>query len=91
MQVICTSESLRTLHLTLCPQLTDVGIQHIAQSQLQHVSLCRCVNLTDRGFVRLLGLKRLVSLRVEGCPAVSEGSIMGLAKHVTHRQEWIYS
>ncbi|XP_048015444.1 dynein regulatory complex subunit 6 isoform X1 [Megalobrama amblycephala] len=66
---------LRELDLSYCPKVTDLSLKRITQrcSNLTHLTVCFCENLTDNGFECLDKCASLVSLDITGCKIHDKG------------------
>ncbi|KAL1247505.1 hypothetical protein QQF64_022881 [Cirrhinus molitorella] len=66
---------LRELDLSYCPKLTDLFLKRISQkcSNLTHLRVCFCENLTDNGFECLDNCASLISLDITGCKIHDKG------------------
>ncbi|XP_073687660.1 F-box and leucine-rich repeat protein 13 [Garra rufa] len=66
---------LQELDLSYCPKLTDLFLKRITQkcSNLTHLRVCFCENLTDNGFECLDSCASLISLDITGCKIYDKG------------------
>ncbi|KAG1939196.1 dynein regulatory complex subunit [Pimephales promelas] len=69
---------LRELDLSYCPKVTDLSLKRITQrcSNLTHLAVCFCENLTDNGFECLDRCVSLVSLDITGCKIHDKGLVV---------------
>ncbi|XDV52965.1 hypothetical protein PO909_021596 [Leuciscus waleckii] len=74
---------LRELDLSYCPKVTDLSLKRITQrcSNLTHLAVCFCENLTDYGFECLDKCASLVSLDITGCKIHDKGLVALGANH----------
>lgn len=62
--------------------MTDLGISHLAtMSNLQHLSVRWCINLSDGSIPHLLSTTGLNYLCLSGCKRISEDGLCTLARH----------
>ncbi|XP_051979119.1 dynein regulatory complex subunit 6 [Xyrauchen texanus] len=66
---------LRELDLSYCPRVTDLSLRRIALkfTNLTHLRVCFCENLSDNGFESLGNCASLVSLDITGCKIQDQG------------------
>ncbi|KNA15777.1 hypothetical protein SOVF_095140 [Spinacia oleracea] len=93
--LLCSANNncLETLELVRCQEISDEGIQVVAQfSKLSVLRVSKCLGVTDDGFKPLVGSNKLSLLAVEDCPQVSERGIHRVARTVSFKQDlsWMY-
>ncbi|KAK9923017.1 hypothetical protein M0R45_031452 [Rubus argutus] len=93
MEALCCAQHLETLELVRCQEISDEGLQLVAQfSRLSILRLIKCLGVSDEGLRPLVGSHKLDTLAVEDCPQISERGVFGAARSVCFRQDlsWMY-
>ncbi|CAM6100562.1 unnamed protein product [Calypogeia fissa] len=85
MLAVCQSESLESLELINCHEVTDEGLKLVAGSNLTELKVCRCFGLTEAWLTPLRASKTLARLNVEDCPEISQEAILGAADVVSYK------
>eukprot|EP01018_Ginkgo_biloba_P015803 Gb_10739 [translate_table: standard] len=88
MEAFCAAHFLEILHLIQCQEVSDEGLQLVKHfPRLTEMHLCRCMGVTDIGLKPLVGSQKLLLLKVEDCPQISEKGTQGAAQVVSYRQD----
>jgi Leucine Rich repeat len=73
-------QSLDTLMLGYCPNITDAGLSHLAQMHsVKWLGLEVCPRITDAGVPSLLTMTNLTALDLRGCTGITDKSLEYLA------------
>jgi len=65
--------SLRSLNISGCVAVTDIGIMMVAQlSQLTSLDMPWCLKITNVGLQALTPLTKLANLNISGCQLITE-------------------
>lgn len=74
-------ESLESLHLSGCCDVTDEAIARIARlPNLHSLDLSRCHHVTDDGLALLASVTRLATLQLHGCALITDRGIRAVAE-----------
>ncbi|KAE9967176.1 hypothetical protein BLS_007540 [Venturia inaequalis] len=75
-------KNLHYIHLGHCARITDAGVIQLVKicTRIRYIDLACCTNLTDHSVTQLATLPKLKRIGLVKCNAITERSILALAK-----------
>ncbi|KAL6064117.1 Dynein regulatory complex subunit 6 [Balamuthia mandrillaris] len=84
-QIAKYSPNVHSLDLSTCEEITDSALLFLGNrcKNLRKLSLSRCRRVTDKALVQILKStgQTLQSLSLQGCPLITQQTIMAIAEH----------